>query len=94
MSRKSKVQSSALSLSLEWNDHVRVEKLVAQLSESCETSGFFYLKIEDHFGEKCMQMLNAAKEVFNMPNDEKDKLVNDETSQMHHKGKFGTGWGK
>ena len=86
MSRKSKVQSSALSLSLEWNDHVRVEKLVAQLSESCETSGFFYLKIEDHFGEKCMQMLNAAKEVFNMPNDEKDKLVNDETSQMHHKG--------
>ena len=65
---------------------MRVEKLVAQLSESCETSGFFYLKIEDHFGEKCMQMLNAAKEVFKMPKDEKDKLVNDETSQMHHKG--------
>ena len=65
---------------------MRVEKLVAQLSESCETSGFFYLKIEEHFGEKCMQMLNAAKEVFKMPKDEKDKLVNDETSQMHHKG--------
>ena len=31
-------------------------------------------------------MLGAAKEVFKMPKDEKDKLVNDETSQMHHKG--------
>ena len=72
---------------LDWNDHRRVNKLVNELSESCETSGFFYLKVSDEFGQTCIEMLQSAKEVFRIPEDEKVKLINDGTSQMFHKGK-------
>ena len=46
---------------LSFDDVERVDKLVAELSEVCETSGFFYLKIEDKFGRHCVGMLDAAK---------------------------------
>ena len=72
---------------LDWNDHIRIRQLVNELSVSCETSGFFYLKVSDEFGQTCIEMLQAAKEVFRVPEDEKVKLINDRTSQMFHKGK-------
>ncbi len=46
---------------LSFDDVERVDKLVDELSEVCETSGFFYLKIEDKFGRHCVDMLDAAK---------------------------------
>jgi isopenicillin N synthase-like dioxygenase len=46
---------------LSFDDVERVKKLVDKLSEVCETSGFFYLKIEDKFGRHCVDMLDAAK---------------------------------
>jgi hypothetical protein len=46
---------------LTFDDVDRVEQLVSELSEVCETSGFFYLKIEDKFGRHCVDMLDAAK---------------------------------
>ena len=46
---------------LSFDDTDRVAKLVAELSEVCETSGFFYLKIEDKFGRHCVDILNAAR---------------------------------
>jgi isopenicillin N synthase-like dioxygenase len=67
-------------------DKLRVDKLVAQLSEACENSGFFYLKIEPNFGAECSRIVKAAKEIFQLPEDEKARLVNDETSQMKYKG--------
>ena len=46
---------------LSFDDTDRVAKLVEKLSEVCETSGFFYLKIEDKFGRHCVDILNAAR---------------------------------
>ena len=42
---------------LDWNDHIRIRQLVNELSVSCETSGFFYLKVSDEFGQTCIEML-------------------------------------
>ena len=66
-----------------------ISTLVDQLIESCENSGFFYLKVDDNFGQNCLRMLQAAKEVFRLPTYEKVKLINDGTSQMFHKGTLG-----
>ena len=46
---------------LSFDDVPRVEKLVADLSRICETSGFFYIKIEDKFGRHCLDMIDAAR---------------------------------
>ena len=46
---------------LSFDDTDRVAKLVSELAEVCETSGFFYLKIEDKFGRHCVDILNAAR---------------------------------
>ena len=79
---------------LDFKDTIRVEKLVAQLSLACETSGFFMLKVSDDFGKICQEMLEQAKKVFQLPQDEKEKLLNDESSQNFFKGKPHniTGW--
>ena len=64
----------------------RVEKLVEQLSKACEGPGFFLLKVSDDFGQLCVNMLECAKEIFPLPPDEKARLINDHTSQMHYLG--------
>ena len=64
----------------------RVEKLVEQLSKACEGPGFFLLKVSDDFGGLCVNMLECAKEIFPLPPDEKARLINDCTSQMHYLG--------
>lgn len=46
---------------LDFDDVTRVQKLVDELSHICETSGFFYIKIEDNFGRVCCDMLDAAR---------------------------------
>ena len=46
---------------LDFDDVTRVEKLVSELSHICETSGFFYIKIEDKFGRHCLDMIDAAR---------------------------------
>ena len=73
---------------LNFEDTERVEKLVTQLTEACEGPGFFLLKVGDHhdFGNLCIQMIEAAKQVFALPKEEKEPLVNDGTSQQYHKG--------
>lgn len=67
---------------------VRVKKLVTQLTEACEGPGFFLLKVGPDFGELCVKMLEAAKEIFPLPDHEKARLVNDGSSQMHYQGDF------
>ena len=79
-------------LSFDDDKSIRVEKLVAQLKEACESSGFFLLKIasddaSDDFGKICLKMLQDAKKVFALPTEEKEKLVNDETSQNFYQGR-------
>ena len=77
------------------DDSIRVEKLVAQLKEACESSGFFLLKVAsdkdgsaDDFGKICLKMLQDAKKVFALPTKEKEKLVNDEASQNFYQGRY------
>ena len=80
-------------LSFDDDNSIRVEKLVAQLKEACESSGFFLLKIasddgsSDDFGKICLKMLQDAKKVFALPTEEKEKLVNDEASQNFYQGR-------
>ena len=71
---------------------VRVKKLVTQLTEACEGPGFFLLKVGPDFGQLCVKMLEAAKEVFPLPDQEKARLVNDGSSQMHYQGDFFPLW--
>ena len=74
---------------LNFEDCERVEKLVAQLSEACEGPGFFLLKVgSQDFSQLCVKMLECAKEVFPLPIDEKNRLINDSTSQMHYLGDY------
>ena len=81
-------------LSFDDDNSIRVEKLVAQLKEACESSGFFLLKVAsdkdgsaDDFGKICLKMLQDAKKVFALPTKEKEKLVNDEASQNFYQGR-------
>ena len=72
---------------LDFDDSIRVEKLINQLSGSCERNGFFMLKVGGkEFGEICLKMLTEAKKIFKLPPEEKEKLINDGKSQMHHRG--------
>ena len=66
----------------------RIERLVKQFTEACEGPGFFLLKVgHKDFGQLCIKMLKAARELFELPLKEKHNLVNDYTTQMHHLGK-------
>ena len=74
-------------LNFDSDSEPRVKKLVTQLTEACEEGpGFFLLKVSPDFGGLCVKMLEAAKEIFPLPVEEKARLVNDGSSQMHYQG--------
>ena len=71
---------------LSFEDIPRVNKLVEDIGKAVTSSGFFYLKIDDGFGEKCSLMLDACKQFFALPPEEILKTQQDSLTQMKIKG--------
>ena len=71
---------------LSFDDHDRIEKLVADITKSVTTSGFFYLKIEEDFSKDCHRMMEAVKQFYELPRSEILKTVQDSESQFHING--------
>ena len=71
---------------LSFDDFARVDQLIKDITRAVTSSGFFYLKIEDGFGKKCLEMLEAGRQFYTLPRDEIRKTEQDSLSQMKIKG--------
>ena len=71
---------------LSFDDFARVDQLIKDITRAVTSSGFFYLKIEDGFGKKCLEMLEAGRQFYALPRDEIRKTEQDSLSQMKIKG--------
>jgi len=71
---------------LSFEDEARVAKLTADITRAVTTSGFFYLKIEQDFGKKCTDMLEAGRQFYALPRKEIEKTEQDSESQIRIRG--------
>ena len=77
-------------------DDFAIFDIAQKISNICEFGyGFFYLKIQPNQASVVKEILDAAKDFFELPNQEKMRLVNDESCYYKIGGKSiaGTGIG-
>ena len=77
-------------------DEIKMHKTARKVSYICEFGhGFFYLKPQSNQISEIINIIEEAKEFFNLPENEKYRLANDESSNYRAQGKaiLGTGSG-
>ncbi|XP_065052350.1 uncharacterized protein LOC135681699 [Rhopilema esculentum] len=76
-------------------DPFKLKEVASLIKQECMTTGFFLLKMPDGIKQFIPSVIEAAKQFFKLPSNEKQKLINSVLTQMKVNGQSipGTGSG-